>query len=103
MLDDSDRLKPCPFCGGDAEFNVVQGDKGDQDIGAHFIGCLKCAACTRLVSPCGDDPKTILIETWNKRALLTSDFGEDVRKFSHHMDDLATELRGILERYRCLK
>jgi len=75
----------------------------------------KVPASTSLMYSTGEDCAPILAEEWNKRALLTSDFSEDVRKFSHHMDDmgqgiterqvydLATELRGILERYRCLR
>jgi Lar family restriction alleviation protein len=108
MIDDSDRLKPCPFCGG-----VPQSVPTSN--GARFIECTKCHASTSLMYSTGEDCAPILAEKWNKRALLTSDFGEDVRKFSHHMDDrgqgiterqvydLATELRGILERYRCLR
>lgn len=67
--DDSDYLKPCPFCGGAAEFGIVEGDNGHPDIGAHFIGCINdmCAVSTALIFACGDDPKSLLQEKWNRR------------------------------------
>ena len=72
MNDDSDILKPCPFCGSVAEFGIVEGDNGDPDIGGHFVGCTNdlCAASTALIFACGDDPNLLLLERWNKRLAL---------------------------------
>ena len=39
LIDDSDRLKPCPFCGGEATFD-------HDDNGWHWIECLACGAST---------------------------------------------------------
>ena len=69
MTDDSDRLKPCPFCGSDAEF----GEIGDgPDVGGHFVQCLnsRCGASSALVFPLKEDAKNMLLERWNRRPLL---------------------------------
>jgi hypothetical protein len=60
-------LLPCPFCGGDAEYGEV-GGQGD-DAGGHFIQCTdaRCAASSALIFPCGDEPKPLLRECWNRR------------------------------------
>jgi hypothetical protein len=61
-------LLPCPFCGGDAEFGAVGGDGGD--AGGQFVQCTNamCGASSALIFPCGDEPKPLLIEKWNRRA-----------------------------------
>lgn len=66
-LDDSDRPKPCPFCGGDADFDQVV-DERDPGCGGHYIDCLECGASTSLVFPLMDDVKALLLERWNRRA-----------------------------------
>ena len=60
-------LRPCPFCGGDAEFGQIGGE-GD-DSGGQFIQCAnaRCGASSALIFPCGDEPKPLLIERWNRR------------------------------------
>lgn len=71
MIDDSDRLKPCPFCGGAAEMDCVRSESGeDPNEGGYFIACLACDASTGMRFACGDDPKPLLIEQWNRRAAL---------------------------------
>ena len=64
--DDSDRLRPCPFCGGDAEFDeIIEG----QDTGSHFVQCTSsaCGASSARIFPLMDDVKALLLERWNKR------------------------------------
>lgn len=39
LIDDSDRLKPCPFCGGSA--SMVYVDRG-HDAGGRYIACDAC-------------------------------------------------------------
>jgi hypothetical protein len=56
----TEQIKPCPHCGEVAVFDYTTD-------GAMFIACLNCGASTNLVYPCGDDPKTVLLEKWNKR------------------------------------
>jgi hypothetical protein len=67
-IDDSDRLKPCPFCGGDAMFTVEERD-GHPDFGGHSAMCGSCGAGIGYVFACMDDPKPLLMELWNKRPL----------------------------------
>ena len=70
LIDDSDRLKPCPFCGGEAEFGEVPHSE-PKDFGARFIECLNpmCRATTALVF--GEDAAANLLERWNKRTAPT--------------------------------
>jgi hypothetical protein len=66
---DDDRLLPCPFCGGSAEFNVIEGEDDAPNAGGLFIECLNplCQASSALMFPNGEDPRPILLERWNKR------------------------------------
>lgn len=56
-----DALKPCPFCGGDAErFECEETD----NIGGDVIGCKKCGASTRVFF----GEKEGVEDAWNTRA-----------------------------------
>lgn len=59
-------LLPCPCCGSAAEFDEATGD----DFGGHFIACTNrlCGLTTPLMFACGEDPKPLLAERWNRRA-----------------------------------
>ena len=65
LIDDSDRLKPCPFCGGDAEIDTV--DAGQPNEGGFFAACTKCGASTNVRFACGEDPVQLVREQWNRR------------------------------------
>lgn len=56
------KLKPCPFCGGEAEFHktIVPNTK---TIGM-FVQCINCGARTRYVIDLGDE---YTIKNWNRR------------------------------------
>ncbi len=60
-------LLPCPFCGGDAEFGAIGGEC--DDAGGQFVQCTdaRCEASSALIFPCGDEPKPLLAERWNRR------------------------------------
>ena len=59
--DDSDRLLPCPFCGGTAEIVEVE-------TGAVVAECQDCKASSAMHYACGDNPVPMLLEKWNRRA-----------------------------------
>jgi hypothetical protein len=65
-------LLPCPFCGGEAAHGEIADDcmPPHPDQGGHFIQCANnaCGASTNLRFACGDDPKPLLAEQWNRRA-----------------------------------
>lgn len=58
LIDDSDRLKPCPFCGGAAEMRQVHDPDGPNDQG-YYVECGKCGAST--------NARPLLMEQWNRR------------------------------------
>lgn len=67
--DDSDRLKPCPFCGSEAEGCTIPAEQEDVGAGAMFVQCTnsQCMASSALIYPLMDDPKPLLLERWNRR------------------------------------
>lgn len=62
-------LLPCPFCGNDEGIDVANTDP-ESLTGGYFIACPKCDASTGLRFACGDDPRPLLVEQWNRRAAL---------------------------------
>jgi Lar family restriction alleviation protein len=65
-------LKPCPFCGGEAEWNT--GQKGDGSPW-RYLACEDCEAMGPHVaewelSKVADDNDEVLIAAWNRRAAL---------------------------------
>ena len=68
-IDDSDRLKPCPFCGADAEIITLEGETDEPSIGAQCVQCTSssCGAASGLICPLMDDVTDLLLERWNKR------------------------------------
>ena len=57
----SNKLLPCPFCGGEAERVTLQ---DEENFGGDVIICKGCDACSRVVF----GEKEGLIEAWNCRA-----------------------------------
>lgn len=53
----SDELKPCPFCGGKAETNLLLGNY-----------CITCTRCMGAIFPARGMTKEEAIEAWNRRA-----------------------------------
>ena len=62
-IDDSDRLKPCPFCGGAAEIEIAT-EAGDC---AYVVCCQTCMASSKLIYALMDDVSPLLLEAWNRR------------------------------------
>ena len=74
-------LKPCPFCGGEAEFVTKHNNSSHHGVGFTFeIQCVECGAttpkasgCITLqLSDCGivvpiDDGRGKAIAEWNRR------------------------------------
>ncbi|HSC06122.1 MAG TPA: Lar family restriction alleviation protein [Steroidobacteraceae bacterium] len=71
LIEDSDRLKPCPFCCSAAEIITLEGEAGPDDpsIGAQCVQCTNsaCGAASGLIYPLMDDVSHLLMERWNKR------------------------------------
>ena len=69
LIDDSDRLKPCPFCGAEAEIITLEGETDEPSIGAQCVQCTSsaCGAASGLIYPLMDDVTDLLRQRWNKR------------------------------------
>lgn len=57
------KLKPCPFCGGKAEFAIGEEYREEQGGGGEWIECSSCGAETAYFGT----PERAA-EAWNKRA-----------------------------------
>ena len=73
MKNGSYKLKPCPFCGGDAEFDSQTFFEGlDTENGRACIG-VKCKACNVVLTDHTSDEHDyfvrtfIVAEKWNRR------------------------------------
>ena len=49
-------LKPCPFCGGEAELNLLLGNY-----------CVTCKSCMGAIFPAAGMTEEEAIELWNRR------------------------------------
>lgn len=67
-------LLPCPFCGNSK--NIAMTNEKHDHSGGYFIACPVCDASTALVYACGDDPRPILVDKWNRRAHLAEPQGD---------------------------
>lgn len=81
-VEKADKLKPCPFCGGKANFYVKLASVEGFDRGWHFgIFCTKCGTTTprtdyKLAVEFADsgellaavDERSLAAEAWNRRA-----------------------------------
>ncbi len=90
LIDDSDRLKPCPFCGGEAMF-TVELREGHPDFGGHAAMCGTCGAGVGYVFACGDDPQPLLAEQWNKRVTSTEAAERELAEARAKIDALMLE------------
>lgn len=59
-MTESQYLKPCPFCGGEAYLS--QGQIGPAKAIADYVECLECAASADMFYD-----KYLAIEAWNRR------------------------------------
>jgi Lar family restriction alleviation protein len=61
----TDKLKPCPFCGGEAELFEIKG--ANSDLIAYMVGCIE-GSCEIRPSIQKQLDKEGTIELWNRRA-----------------------------------
>lgn len=60
-------LKPCPFCGGEAQTNEVVGMSNENPpFGWGWVGCQKCRVFMQYNH--GERGKRQAVEAWNRRA-----------------------------------
>ena len=67
MSDIVERLAPCPFCGGAAEWHDITEADETANIGGSCIVCTRCQAC----GPVQFGEKDTIIEQWNRRSDAT--------------------------------
>ena len=67
-------LKPCPFCGGEAEVRTVHIEKERKDVPMFsYVRCGKCFAQTyefpyKNADMTGTNPAESAVKAWNRRA-----------------------------------
>lgn len=83
------RLKPCPFCGGEAERIDVPEDETEPNAGGSYIYCPRCLASSRIIY--GD--KSGLVESWNNRQVLAR--GDEYAESVYQADQLADENKAL--------
>ena len=59
------RLKPCPFCGGEAKFLRIAGDYG-YTADTYMVGCQCCGATIKKSTGYCNLTDSV-IEAWNRR------------------------------------
>lgn len=62
--EDESKLKPCPFCGGEAEL-IVCDEPGNE--GGHAVQCKRCLACSPVRFSLKEDARPLVAEMWNRR------------------------------------
>ena len=70
----TDKLLPCPFCGGEAFIATVEHDKESRPNGYRFCGRIMCLICQASAGPTGFDltykeATNKAIVAWNKRVV----------------------------------
>ena len=83
-----ERLVSCPFCGGDAESDTMQGFRRMSDGQMSYAVAIYCTKCTAQMTMCHEDfpeyaPEdmlTIMAEAWNLRAANDEVSGSGGRK-----------------------
>lgn len=90
------KLKPCPFCGGEAEWYRTKRDKRKVFGIYHMIATIKCKRCTAEVSQAGYDADKAFenaAKMWNKRVGQIDEIREIKRKRPKGFDKLTEEYR----------
>lgn len=96
---DTTELKPCPCCGGDAEFDR-------DEHGWHWIQCRKCGMCTNQRASTMEDCRPLLAEAWNMRTAdvahpADAALADEIEWPVYHTQGMGCgiEDRGITDRY----
>lgn len=61
-------IKPCPFCGGDAEHIRLDEPKDSLNYGGAVICCLRCQVSTPVMFSSKESALGPLLRVWNRRS-----------------------------------
>ena len=89
LIDITDRLKSCPFCGGEIEERGGQCNYGKKIMTLDLM-CRKCGTLFKFKSKWIENPYREAVESWNRRA------GEEEK---HETDYTMTGYNAILNSY----
>ena len=65
----TDKLKPCPFCGGEAKYQTKTKCLGHGEyFDFVFISCVDCGCSVKSKKPYDQDQKQTVTKNWNRRA-----------------------------------
>lgn len=90
------KLKPCPFCGGEAEWYRTKRDKRKVFGIYHMIATIKCKSCTAEVHQAGYDADKAFenaANIWNRRVGQIERIRGINRKRPKDFDKLTEEYR----------
>ena len=65
-------LKPCPFCGGEAERFTIEEEDGHGNKGGDVITCTRCQASSHVEF----GRKENLMDRWNSRVVMEQRHGD---------------------------
>lgn len=71
-------LKPCPFCGSEAELDTMQGFRAFANGSIEYCTAVYCMCCSAQISACYSEHPDIepsqltemVVEDWNKRTAI---------------------------------
>lgn len=90
-MSDAPDLKPCPFCGGEAERITIEDDSDPSNFGGDVIQCRNCIASSRVVF----GEKEGIEDAWNRRA-TPPEVAALVKALRDENEQLREECRGYL-------
>jgi len=88
-MNETEELKPCPFCGGEAHYDVAVERQGG--YATYYVFCRYCGAETAMFSSIPD-----AVAAWNKRA-VEGDLRSRLKDALDIADDFKRTLTAILD------
>lgn len=99
-----EKLKPCPFCGGEAVLYHQSSKYTDKD--GNYVHCIKCGARTKLfecfngTGKTHTDTKKEAVEAWQKRADNASEYLKTIEELKMEIAGMEAAIKMISKTIR---